>query len=162
MNSVGRERKDHWTVTLEWQGQKWSAMSKKTGSNSKQTKKSTAPENPLMQFPFPYLKGKRMLKSSFLCSLLLSSCSVVSASLWPMDGSTPGFPVLHHLLEFTQTHVHHPTNFSSSVIPHAAYQSEGPFLQATVEAHLCYRAHRHVNATAFILLLGLCLDTLTV
>ena len=24
----------------------------------------------------------------------------------PMDYSTPGFPVLHHLLEFAQTHVH--------------------------------------------------------
>ena len=24
----------------------------------------------------------------------------------PMDFSTPGFPVLHHLLEFAQTHVH--------------------------------------------------------
>ena len=24
----------------------------------------------------------------------------------PMDCSTPGFPVLHHLLEFVQTHVH--------------------------------------------------------
>ena len=24
----------------------------------------------------------------------------------PMDCSTPGFPVLHHLLELTQTHVH--------------------------------------------------------
>ena len=24
----------------------------------------------------------------------------------PMDCSTPGFPVLHHLLEFSQTHVH--------------------------------------------------------
>ena len=24
----------------------------------------------------------------------------------PMDCSTPGFPVLHHLLEFAQTHVH--------------------------------------------------------
>ena len=23
-----------------------------------------------------------------------------------MDCSTPGFPVLHHLLEFTQTHLH--------------------------------------------------------
>ena len=23
-----------------------------------------------------------------------------------MDGSTPGFPVLHYLLEFAQTHVH--------------------------------------------------------
>ena len=24
----------------------------------------------------------------------------------PMDCSTPGFPVLHHLLELAQTHVH--------------------------------------------------------
>ena len=36
-----------------------------------------------------------------------------------MDGSTPGFPVLHQLPELAQTHVHvwwHPTS-SSSVIP---------------------------------------------
>ena len=38
--------------------------------------------------------------------LLLFSCSVVSNSLQPMDYSTPGFPVLHYLLEFAQTHVH--------------------------------------------------------
>ena len=34
------------------------------------------------------------------------SHSVVSDSLWPMDCSMPGFPVLHDLPEFTQTHVH--------------------------------------------------------
>ena len=39
----------------------------------------------------------------------------------PMECSTPGFPVHHQLLEFTQTHVHlsrwcHPT-ISSSVVP---------------------------------------------
>ena len=36
-----------------------------------------------------------------------------------MDCNTPGFPVLHYLLEFAQTHVHrwcHPT-VSSSVVP---------------------------------------------
>ena len=38
--------------------------------------------------------------------LLLFSHSAVSDSLWPMDCSTPGFPVLHHLLELAQTHVH--------------------------------------------------------
>ena len=38
--------------------------------------------------------------------LLLFSRSVMSDSLQPMDCSTPGFPVLHHLLEFAQTHVH--------------------------------------------------------
>ena len=38
--------------------------------------------------------------------LLLFSCSVVSDSLWPMDCSTPGLPVFHHLPERAQTHVH--------------------------------------------------------
>ena len=32
--------------------------------------------------------------------------SVMSDSLWPMDGRTLGFPVHHQLLELTQTHVH--------------------------------------------------------
>ena len=38
-----------------------------------------------------------------------SCCSVTQScpTLWdPMDYSTPGFPVLHYLLEFAQTHVH--------------------------------------------------------
>ena len=34
------------------------------------------------------------------------SRSVVSDSLQPMSCSTPGLPVHHQLLEFTQTHVH--------------------------------------------------------
>ena len=34
------------------------------------------------------------------------SHSVVSDSLWPMNRSTPGLPVHHHLPEFTQTHIH--------------------------------------------------------
>ena len=34
------------------------------------------------------------------------SHSVVSDSLWPLDGSTPCLPVHHQLPEFTQTHVH--------------------------------------------------------
>ena len=43
----------------------------------------------------------------------------------PMDCSTPAFPVLHHLLEFTQTHVHwvcdaiHPSHPPSSPFPPA-------------------------------------------
>ena len=40
-------------------------------------------------------------------SLLLFSHSVVSDSLQPHgQHSMPGFPVLHHLLELAQTHVH--------------------------------------------------------
>ena len=38
-------------------------------------------------------------------SVLLCSFSMVSSSLWPHDCSTPGFPVLHHLLELSQTHI---------------------------------------------------------
>ena len=34
------------------------------------------------------------------------SCSVVSILCNPIDCSTPGLPVLHHLLQFPQTHVH--------------------------------------------------------
>ena len=34
------------------------------------------------------------------------SCSVLSESLRPMNHSTPGLPVHHQLLEFTQTHTH--------------------------------------------------------
>ena len=40
---------------------------------------------------------------------LLCCCSVAQSWLTfcnPMDCSTPGFPVLHHLPEFAQTHVH--------------------------------------------------------
>ena len=38
--------------------------------------------------------------------MLLLSCSVVLTICNPMDCSIPGFPGLHHLLEFVQTHVH--------------------------------------------------------
>ena len=44
-------------------------------------------------------------KLQLFSTLLLSSWSVMSDSLWPHDCSTPGFPVLHHLLEFARTHV---------------------------------------------------------
>ena len=39
------------------------------------------------------------------CFLFVGVCC--SVALWgPRDCSMPGFPVLHHLLEFAQTHVH--------------------------------------------------------
>ena len=34
------------------------------------------------------------------------SFSVVSNSSWPMDCSTPGFPIHHQLQELAQTHIH--------------------------------------------------------
>ena len=53
------------------------------------------------------------------------SCSVMSDSLGPMDCSTPGLPVHHQILEFTQTHVHwvgdaiQPFHLLSSPLPPA-------------------------------------------
>ena len=38
--------------------------------------------------------------------ILIFYCCSVRDSLWPMDSSTPGFPVLYCLLEFSQTHDH--------------------------------------------------------
>ena len=38
--------------------------------------------------------------------LLLFSCSVTSDSFGPVECSTPGFPVHHHLPKLAQTHVH--------------------------------------------------------
>ena len=57
-------------------------------------------------------------KKCYCCSSVAKSCQTLCD---PMGCSTPGFPVLHHLLEFAQTHVHwvsdgHPA-ISSSVIP---------------------------------------------
>ena len=60
-----------------------------------------------------------------------SCCSVTQSCLTlcnPIDWNMPGFPVLYHLLEFAQTHVHwempsnhlilsHPLLFLSSIFP---------------------------------------------
>ena len=39
----------------------------------------------------------------YCCCLVTMSCPALCD---PVDCSTPGFPVLHHLREFAQTHVH--------------------------------------------------------
>ena len=44
-----------------------------------------------------------MVTPSSSVSFVVFSCSVISNSLWPMDCSTPGFPVLHHLPDVAQT-----------------------------------------------------------
>ena len=59
-------------------------------------------------------KPRNKIKDNLVLSILpsstfTSSCSVAQScpTLWdPMDCSTPGFLVLHHLPEFAQTHVH--------------------------------------------------------
>ena len=46
--------------------------------------------------------GQHLVRSPCCCSVA-QSCPTVC---YPMDCSTPGFPVLHYLLELAQTHVH--------------------------------------------------------
>ena len=60
-----------------------------------------------------------------------SSVSQSCPTFWdPMNRSTPGLPVHHHLLEFTQTHVHRvgdaiqPSHPLSSPFPPAPYPSQ--------------------------------------
>ena len=53
------------------------------------------------------LRNEVYAPSSWVCIHSVQfSHSVVSDSLQPMDCRTPGLPVHHQLLEFTQTHVH--------------------------------------------------------
>ena len=45
----------------------------------------------------------------------------------PMDCSTPGLPVHHHLLEFTQTHIHRVGDaFSPSIFPFSSHLRSFP------------------------------------
>ena len=51
----------------------------------------------------PQLQVYSKVIQLYICCSAVQLCP----SLWdPMDCSTPGFPVLHHLLEFAQTHAH--------------------------------------------------------
>ena len=69
------------------------------------------------------------------CCSVAQSCPTLCD---PMDCSTPGFPVLHHLPELAQTHVHWvgdaiQPSLSSSLIPFSCLQSfsaSGSFLMS--------------------------------
>ena len=61
----------------------------------------TSPSN----LPFFLLIPDAVAWTHQLLLWLLFSLSVMSNSLWPHGLHTPGLPVSHHLLEFTQVHV---------------------------------------------------------
>ena len=52
-----------------------------------------------MELPYDQLH----IYTGYCCCSVTQSCPTLCD---PMDCSTPGFPVLHHLPEFSQTHVH--------------------------------------------------------
>ena len=73
------------------------------------------------------------------------SCSVMPDSLDPMNHSTPGLPVHHQLLEFTQTHVHrvgdairpsHPLSSPSPPAPNPS-QHQGLFQWDGIGEAIC-------------------------
>ena len=67
---------------------------------SKELQRKQAPRN------YGFRNNQRWIKEAlthFCCHSVAKSCLTLCD---PMDCSTPGFPVLQHLLEFTQTHVH--------------------------------------------------------
>ena len=75
-----------------------------------------------------------------LNTFVVQSAQSCSALCHHMDCSMPGFPVLHHLLELVQTHVHwccHPT-IMSSVIPFSTclqtFPVPGSFLMSQIFA----------------------------
>ena len=57
-----------------------------------------------------FKRWRRLVEHHNYCVQTLCCCCSVAQSCPPlcdpMDCSTPGFPVLHHLLKFAQTHVH--------------------------------------------------------
>ena len=90
-------------------------------------KDSFANKNPLMLTKFPRTQWN--IQFSSVAQSCLTLCD-------PMDCSTPGFPVLHQLLELAQTHVHRvgdaiqPSHPLSSLSPPAfnLSQPQGLFL----------------------------------
>ena len=92
--------------------------------------------NPLLQICPPIifincLPGARHTLSTSLTFLLCCSVTKLCLTLGdPKDCSSPGFPVLHYLLEFAQTHVHwvgdtiQPSHFLSSPSPPALNLSQ--------------------------------------
>ena len=96
----------------------------------------------------------KFVKMHFLWSIIKFS-SVTSSCLTlcdPMNHSTPGLPVHHQLLEFTQTHVHrvsdcHPT-ISSSVIPFSSCFQSFPASGSFPMSRLFASGGRSIGASA--------------
>ena len=82
-----------------------------------------------------------------------SCCSVTKSCVTvcnPMDCSTPGLPVHHQLLEFTQTHVHwvgDPT-ISSSVVPFSSCPQSFPASGSFPMSQLFISGDQSIGASA--------------
>ena len=59
--------------------------------------------NSIQDLKHQFYKKSGKYVVGFCCCLVGKSCPILCE---PMDYSTPGFPALHRLLQFAQTHVH--------------------------------------------------------
>ena len=89
----------------------------------------------------PSDRGLKMKSGSHYKSTLLFTHQAMFDSVRPMDCSTPGFPVLHRLLDFAQTRVHRvsdaiqPSHPLSSPSPPAFCLSQHQSLFKWVSSH---------------------------
>ena len=86
-------------------------LSRQSGRHWFCIKKSSYNFPASFQRPLPSL-GRACYRSKDLST---RGCSVSQSCLTlcnPVDRGTPGFPVLHYLLEFAQAHVHRPVNLT--------------------------------------------------
>ena len=60
-------------------------------------------EHPVTDHERMWFIWTRWIKNINVSIIVVQSCPTLCD---PMDCSTPGFPVLHHLMELAQTHVH--------------------------------------------------------
>ena len=60
----------------------------------------------LLQYHFSCLRHSFLFSCPLLLLVFIQSLSHVQLFATPLDCSTPGFPVLYHLPEFVQTHIH--------------------------------------------------------
>ena len=94
-----------------------------------------------MIFPVVMYRYERRIIKKAMCVLLPQSCLTLCD---PMNSSTSGFPVLHYLPEFAQTHVHwvsdaiQPSHLLSSPSP-PIFPSSGSFCMSA----LCIRCPKH-------------------
>ena len=95
-----------------------------------------------------------------LCSCCCSFTEPCSTACDPMDCSTAGFPVLHHLLKLAQSHVHwvseaiHPS-ISSSVVPFSSCLRSFPASGSFQMNQFFTSGGQSIGASASVLLMNI-------
>ena len=107
----------------------------------------------------PATQTPSLLKTTLSCASMEPCCCSVAKSCPtfcdPMDGSKPGFPVLHYLPEFAQTHIHwvaecHPT-ISSSIAPFSSCPQSFPAPWCFPMSQLSASSGQSIRASASVL-----------